>query len=295
MAIVKDSGSPKKITISLQPLSQKGTPTESVYGAQSEPHVIHNEGMDTDGNKKRTIGMLKSMKIPEPLIQVVQEPIEIPTEIMQAVAKYETDLRRNADSKIAAFKSNQMAATQAQVDQYKAQQLSAVQSEMAAMRDQGYKDGFEQGQSKGLTEYTTQIRELVAVINDVTQNKRLFLESSEPELLKLAVKIAEKIVQNQVQVDQNALIAIVDQAIRRITDKDKVIIKTCPEDADFVRQHREEILEKMPDIRTLEVHEDPRVEQGGCIIETRLGFIDSSISTKLASIEAALFKVYNDR
>ena len=51
----------------------------------------------------------------------------------------------------------------------------------------------------------------------------------------------------------------------------------------------------MPDIRTLEVHEDPRVEQGGCIIETRLGFIDSSISTKLASIEAALFKVYNDR
>ena len=295
MAIVKDSGSPKKITISLQPLSQKGTPTESVHGAQAEPHLIHTEGMDTDVNKKRTIGMLKSMKVPEPQIQVVQEPIEIPTEIMQAVAKYETDLRRNADSKIAAFKSDQMAATQGQVDQYKAQQLSAVQSEMAAMRDQGYKDGFEQGQSKGLTEYTTQIRELVAVINDVTQNKRLFLESSEPELLKLAVKIAEKIVQNQVQVDQNALIAIVDQAIRRITDKDKVIIKTCPEDADFVRQHREDILEKMPDIRTLEVHEDPRVEQGGCIIETRLGFIDSSISTKLASIEAALFKVYNDR
>lgn len=295
MAIVKDSGSPKKITISLQPLSQKSTPTESVYGAQSEPHLIHTEGLDVDGNKKRTIGMLKSMKLPEPQVQVIEAPLEIPNATMQAIAKYETDLRRTADSKIAAFKSEQMAAIQAQLDQYKTQQLSTVHSEMGALRDQGYKDGFEQGQSKGLAEYSDQLRELAGVINDVTQNKRLFLENSEPELLKLAIKIAEKIVQNQVQLDQNALIAIVDQAIRRITDKDKVIIKTCPEDADFVRQHREEILEKMPDIRTLEVHEDPRVEQGGCIIETRLGFIDSSISTKLASVEAALFKVYNDR
>ena len=101
--------------------------------------------------------------------------------------------------------------------------------------------------------------------------------------------------EHRVGLPPTAVREYVDQAIRRITDKDKVIIKTCPEDADFVRQHREEILEKMPDIRTLEVHEDPRVEQGGCIIETRLGFIDSSISTKLASIEAALFKVYNDR
>jgi|GEM_PF-683200 len=301
MAIVKGSGSTRKIKIALQPVSGRGPTQDVIHGAQSELPIIHPESdanlTETDPNpKKKTIGMLKSMHpAPQPLPVEPEPALEIPSELQQALARYESQMRHSADAAILAYKDAQKVAIDSEVAAYKAQQYATLQSEMSALRDQGYKDGYAQGEAKGLAEYSSQLQGFFDAINDVSQNKRLFLENSEPELLKLAVKIAEKIIHNQIEMDQNTLMSIVDHAIRRITDKDKVIIKTSPSDADYIRQRRDDILEKMPDIRSLEVHEDPKIERGGCIIETRLGFIDSLISTKLASIEAALFKVYNDR
>lgn len=286
MMIVKDPGSPKKIKIRLHSNAgdTSSSPTESVTPL-SHPKKAN----------VREIGLLKQ---PTPIATTLtspQEAVAIPSELSLSLAKYEADAKRASDLKISQYETNEMNSVREKIEAFRHQQNSIIQSEMAELRDQGYKDGYAQGQAKGEGEYSDALIELADAINTVTENKRKFFEQSEPELLQLSLKIAEKIVQTQINLDQNTMIKIVNESIRRITDKDKVIIKVCPEDSDFIRQNREQILAKMPDIRTLEIEDDPRIERGGCIIETRLGFIDSLISTKLASVEAALFKVYNDR
>jgi flagellar assembly protein FliH len=44
-------------------------------------------------------------------------------------------------------------------------------------------------------------------------------------------------------------------------------------------------------VKNFSILEDPGVEAGGCIIETNLGYVDARISTKLAVMQDALFKV----
>ena len=81
--------------------------------------------------------------------------------------------------------------------------------------------------------------------------------------------------------------------MHKITDKDKVIIKTSPEELQIAQNQFSTIQNLIPDIKVLEIEEDDRIQPGGCIIETKLGFVDSSISTKLDTIKKALLDAYD--
>lgn len=286
MMIVKGASNAKKIKI----------PLHSSVKEISEPlrHVEKDVHRSKKGSNVREIGLLKPRHV-DPVADSASSSNDIIAQTLSPVLeKYEREQTQLINQKLAQFEKSHMAEIQAKSEQFHTQQLHATQAEMGKLRDQGYKDGYSEGVSKGEKEYVEQLRELAKAINDVTQNKKEFFKDSEPELVKLALKIAEKIVHTHIELDPAAMIAIVDESIKRITDKDKVIIKTSSEDADFVRQNRDRILEKMPDIRTLEIQNDPRIERGGCVIETQLGFIDSLISTKLSSLETALFKILAD-
>ena len=47
--------------------------------------------------------------------------------------------------------------------------------------------------------------------------------------------------------------------------------------------------------KQLSIAEDTKIKPGGCLVETKLGFIDSSISTKLDVILKALIAAYEQR
>lgn len=179
----------------------------------------------------------------------------------------------------------------AQIRQTRLQEINA---EINQIKETAIQSGHQEGKQKAESSYTQKLLELTAVINDVAENKHRFLKDSESELLTLSLKIAEHLIQKSIELDPETITSVITTAIRRITDKDKVIIKVSPDDADIVRQRRDQILEKMPDIRSLEIHDDPKLERGGCIIETRLGYIDASLKTGFESVKTALFNVLND-
>lgn len=279
---MKDADSPKKIRIELKHLSN----TDMRSLPTSEP---------AQDSQKRRVGTLKTI-LPAPIQPIpAHPPIQLDPTIEKSISQYEIQRKKDIDTQLSAFHAHQTAAIQAELAQFKQTQMAQLQSEMAHLKDQAQEEGISRGQKEGEAQYTEKLRTLMAVISDVSQNKQHFYDESESELLQLSLKIAEKMIHQQLTLDQSAIISIIHESIRRITDKDKVIIKIAPEDADYVRQNRDRILEKMPDIRSLEIHDDPRIERGGCILETRMGYIDSTLTTTLSSIETALFKVYNDQ
>jgi len=169
-----------------------------------------------------------------------------------------------------------------------------VKHKSKAMED-AYTNGFAKGEEDGKSQYAAAVKGVFEAVTRVGKEKEAFLEKSQEEILALSLRAAKKMVLAELTQTPEALLGIVMDAIRRITDKDKVIIKLSAKDADSMRQHQASIFAQMPDIKSLEIHEDARVEEGGCVIETRLGYIDATLETKVDILEKAFIKAAEDQ
>jgi flagellar biosynthesis/type III secretory pathway protein FliH len=81
---------------------------------------------------------------------------------------------------------------------------------------------------------------------------------------------------------------VIHNALRRITDKEQVRIRVSVSDAEQVKSLREELIAMTDGLRQLEIIDDRRVGDGGCVIETGAGTIDAKIETQFAEVERAL-------
>lgn len=154
--------------------------------------------------------------------------------------------------------------------------LSQVQSETEKARAKGYAEGKQQG-------YAEQTEEILKL----KQLKEEFYTQAEPEVIRLTMAIAEKVVDQLVQEHREAIVSVVKQALEKSLG-DKIIVRINPEDWKRLKTediHFGDFLD-----RTKQVHfkEDPAIQRGGCIVETEVGTIDAQLETQLKAIRKAL-------
>jgi flagellar assembly protein FliH len=113
------------------------------------------------------------------------------------------------------------------------------------------------------------------------------MTSAEPELTRLAMAIAERIVHGELVTNPNVIVENVRQALTRLVSREVVTLRVNPVDLDMIRQHRDEII-AAGDVEHLRIVEDQRIERGGVIVETDAGTIDSKISTQLREARRAI-------
>lgn len=113
-----------------------------------------------------------------------------------------------------------------------------------------------------------------------------FVEA-ERDLLRLAVKIAEKIIGREIERDSATLSDIVSNALRHTRQNEMLTVRIHTGDMPLVEMHRER-LNQMSRARFLDFVPDPRVTPGGCIIESESGTVDAQLTTQLQVLERAL-------
>ena len=87
---------------------------------------------------------------------------------------------------------------------------------------------------------------------------------------------------------------VISNAIRRVTDKENIRIRVSVTDAPRVKEMRDDLLEVVDGLRHLEIIDDRRVGDGGCVIETNAGTIDAKIETQLGEVARALGVTENE-
>lgn len=167
----------------------------------------------------------------------------------------------------------------------------------------GYEDGLKKGYDEGIKKAQNEIKKkaekinnisviLKKAIDEISKLKTEQIKAFLPEILKLSIKIAEKIVATKISVEKSLIIAIVKEALKSVPlNEEKVIIRLNPEDYNFLKENFKELEldEKMVDIEP-----SPDIRSGGCYIETISKEIDSTIEQKLKEIEDALSSVFSE-
>ena len=113
------------------------------------------------------------------------------------------------------------------------------------------------------------------------------MESAEPELVRLAVGIAERVLHQQIALDRGVVVEMAKVAIGRLVEKESITVRVNPGDLERMKEHRDELLDS-GELKNFRVVEDQRVDRGGVLVETDGGTIDARISTQLNEAKRVL-------
>ena len=144
------------------------------------------------------------------------------------------------------------------------------------LRAEAYRDGVE----KAVTEFEQNLLEVREI------RERVWRET-EQDLLRLSIRLTEKILGRELKSDKKAVADIVATALQNARQQEKLTVRVNPVDLPIVEKEIEN-LTRTGRVRFMDFVADPRVSEGGCLIESEVGTIDARLETQLRVLERAL-------
>ena len=181
-----------------------------------------------------------------------------------------------------------------------AELIEDAKAQAEALREAAWQEGFHQGQTEARTAVEAEMRadwaarqealrmEMDTIAADIATAREALWLRQEGEMVALSLDIARQVIKTEVTQNPAAVQAVLANALRRITDKDNVRVRVSVADAPRVKEAREDLMEIVDGLRFIEIVEDRRISDGGCIIETNAGTIDAKIETQIEEVARAL-------
>lgn len=154
-------------------------------------------------------------------------------------------------------------------------------------RDAGRTEGYDAGKAQGTEELSPVIATFRELVDGVRAARAAVISGAEPEIVRLAMAIAERIVHTEVANNRNVIVENVRNALTRLVNREVVTLRLNPTDLEAIRQYRDAII-AASDVEHLRIVEDQRVDRGGVVVETEAGTIDAKIATQLREAKRAL-------
>ncbi len=159
------------------------------------------------------------------------------------------------------------------------------------MVEEAFNRGLAQGRSEIVEAQEQQIKNAVsaleAVVDEIRRIRCRDVESMEVETVRLALGIAKKII-GHASTHSETVQHVVKQAMAKASDTRQLTIKLNAKDLDAVQTIVRELMPDDDPGASFRIEPDEAIEQGGCVIETKLGDIDARIDHQLKLIEELL-------
>jgi type III secretion protein L len=141
-------------------------------------------------------------------------------------------------------------------------------------------EAYREGTENALTEFERHLLETREI------RERVWRET-EKDLLRLAVRLAEKIVGREINKDDKTIVDIISTALQNARQQEKLTVRVNPKDLPTVEREAEKFA-LGGRVQFIDFVADPRVASSGCLIESEVGTIDARLETQLRVLERAL-------
>lgn len=222
--------------------------------------------------------------LPQPLDESREQELSVEVE---AAASVEAEEQRTYAQALAPL----MLLTTAQAQA--AEIMTHARGEAETLQQEAYKHGVELGREEGKEERT---RDLLSALAAFTHAKQglLTLEEQlvshfEPEIVRLALAISEKIVRAKVEEDPQVIAAVLEHARAEVPQAQHISIWLHPSDYEILQTLRPDLVQaKAEGARTISIVSSEEIGRGGCRVETELGVVDATIPVQLEEIGSRL-------
>ncbi len=170
-------------------------------------------------------------------------------------------------------------------------------------QEKGYQEGFERGREEGLKrgyeegllkakeevekeisvhrtkleeEFKQKIETFTEFLRNLEEEVKNCVLSFDREVLFLAKKVCEKILEKEIGQNSEYLIPLINKALSYIAEGAKVKLKVNPEDFKFLKEH----LGNLSQDYKIELISDETIKKGGFFIETEFGVVDGTLEKR---------------
>jgi len=192
-------------------------------------------------------------------------------------------------------KRRRLAELDKEVDQFRMEKMAAIEAQAKAQFEEFKAEGFKTGKEAALKQFEETLSDFKTDLSQLFASRDEIIKKSEEGLVTLATHVAEKVINVELKEHKEMIYGILKDAIERVTEKDHVIFYINPEHEQEFKNFQEAFPEYFRDIKNIDLRLDRAIKIGGIEIETKLGFIDSRVSTKLDSIKKALDAFCNEQ
>lgn len=156
----------------------------------------------------------------------------------------------------------------------------------AAREAQAFARGHQAGQQESRQAFEQQMAKeksnLTAALAEFVRDRSVYFEKVEPEVVRLAIGIARKILHREAQVDPMVLAGVVRVALEQINGATRVQLHVHPQKAADWRQF---LASQLEPANLPEIIEDPSQPADQCTLETTMGSTAIGLEVQLKEIE----------
>jgi flagellar assembly protein FliH len=158
----------------------------------------------------------------------------------------------------------------------------------------GYKDGYAEGLAAAEAATAESLRRLADLLNGIHENHTVFYRAAERQVVDLALQIAQKVVEREVENMPDLAVNVIRAALDEMDARTAIRVRVNPDDAELLQRRWAQVVPPGVSADQVELQPDERVQPGGGIIETTHGQVDAQLSTKLEQLGNALWTFVMD-
>jgi flagellar assembly protein FliH len=181
------------------------------------------------------------------------------------------------------------AESMAQAEEAQAQTMLELEKQreaiIAELRKQAYHEGYNEGKAAGEAQAAVYVSEALQKLNEIAIAFPNAVKQNEEKLIKLALTIASKVIQQEISLQPEIVQRTVETALKRVSDLEQVVIKVNPLDLDLILPKQDAFRALMPDVQNFSIEGSHTIARGGCIIETNSGGINATIDAQIGIID----------
>ncbi len=113
------------------------------------------------------------------------------------------------------------------------------------------------------------------------------MKTVENNVITLALAVAQKVIDKELEVNPNVVRATVEKALQRMDEDTNVIIQVNPEDKEIIEKYWDEIT-KTDSVNGWKLEAKSSIGRGGCVIRSANEIIDATIESQMQLVEQVL-------
>ncbi len=150
-------------------------------------------------------------------------------------------------------------------------------------KEKGYREGFEKGMKEAEDKIKSLIEEYKKSLSSLNSLREKIYEEAQSEMILIVKEALKKIVAAEIKSSEEFILNVIKETIKNVVETKKIVIKVSPEDYRYLTENRDKVDSSLSG-KEIELVEDPAITRGGCIIQTDMGEIDSTVETKLEEV-----------
>jgi len=149
--------------------------------------------------------------------------------------------------------------------------------------EKGYAEGERIGRQMGEQMIGSMVKRYEKSVTELAIAHRGLVESMEKEAVRLALAVAESVIERELRTDPDLVNALVSLALKRLEGHPEIVLRVSPDDFEMVNRTVSAI---NPAVRIEQANE---LERGDFLIDTRKTHLDGRMSSRIRQIGRSLF------